>query len=331
MKTEEAKVLVEHICNEIEKYFKANNLQYAVYGISGGIDSAIIAGLFARLKSRVGLEIVSVPVWLSCESSLAEYERAIEVMNCFHLDFLQYDLTPQFHSMASNYYSTDQYFALEEFLVEAASHRSPKAKEGILTDLKTLPRRKLLALGNLKARLRMCTLYHLASKLGRACVISTDNYSELCTSFWTLHGDVGDFSPIQFLLKEEVRGLAKAWKDFPQSVLDAAPTDGLGVIPGGTDENQFGGTYEELGNVIKEMDKLGIAYNQLDKDNKIKLLNHLDKLDDGLINEDGPWANAPRLIDKMCAGQFKHKLPVNISREAIGLPPIGKLKLNDIK
>ena len=43
--------------------------------------------------------------------------------------------------------------------------------------------------GNIRARLRMITLYTLAHELG-GIVGSTDNFSELAAGFWTLHGDV---------------------------------------------------------------------------------------------------------------------------------------------
>ena len=56
----------------------------------------------------------------------------------------------------------------------------------------------------------MATLYNMAASHG-GLVAGTDNYSELTAGFWTLHGDVGDISPIQSLLKSwEVPYLAKS-------------------------------------------------------------------------------------------------------------------------
>ena len=97
--------------------------------------------------------------------------------------------------------------------------------------------------GNIRARLRMITLYDLAQKHG-GLVASTDNYSELASGFWTLHGDVGDVSPIQALTKSwEVPALAEHL-GAPHEIVEAVPTDGLGIANG--DEDQFGFSYLEF-------------------------------------------------------------------------------------
>ena len=97
--------------------------------------------------------------------------------------------------------------------------------------------------GNIRARLRMITLYDLASK-HKGLVASTDNFSELATGFWTLHGDVGDVSPIQALTKSwEVPALADHL-GVPRTIVEAVPTDGLGIANG--DEDQFGFSYLEF-------------------------------------------------------------------------------------
>ena len=94
--------------------------------------------------------------------------------------------------------------------------------------------------GNIRARLRMITLYNEAAKQ-QGIVGSTDNFSELSAGFWTLHGDVGDVAPIQSLSKSwEVPALADMM-GVPQETGYATPTDGLGVDAG--DEAQFGFSY----------------------------------------------------------------------------------------
>ena len=106
---------------------------------------------------------------------------------------------------------------------------------------------QLMRKGNIRARLRMMTLYNWASKLG-GCVASTDNFSELAAGFWTLHGDVGDVAPIQSLSKSwEVPALAEQM-DVPASIISATPTDGLGVDAG--DEAQFGFSYLQFDLVL---------------------------------------------------------------------------------
>ena len=105
-----------------------------------------------------------------------------------------------------------------------------------------------VANGNIQARLRMMFLYNLAS-IHKGLVMSTDNQTEYQLGFWTIHGDVGDFDPIQDLWKTEVYELARwlvtryqniaefpnrecwenrAWKAIVESI-KLIPTDGLGI------------------------------------------------------------------------------------------------------
>jgi NAD+ synthetase len=111
--------------------------------------------------------------------------------------------------------------------------------------------------GNIKARLRMITLYDIASKVG-GIVMDTDNLTEHFLGFWTLHGDDADFNPIGGLWKHEVYDLAKYMKEniFKDSkALEQAialmPTDGNGVKEGG-DLAQIapGKTYDDVDEIL---------------------------------------------------------------------------------
>lgn len=94
-------------------------------------------------------------------------------------------------------------------------------------------------------------------------VLSTDNYTELLLGFWTLHGDVGDFAPIQNLWKTEVYdlawkfvGLYRAEKSFDKAdaliaCIEAVPTDGLGIT--NSDLDQIGASsYDEVDDLLKQ-------------------------------------------------------------------------------
>jgi NAD+ synthetase len=139
------------------------------------------------------------------------------------------DLTPAFDQLVEFYKNIDVDFN----------------KELVDNNMKDQNIRK----GNIRARLRMITLYNLASKLG-GCVASTDNFSELAAGFWTLHGDVGDVSPIQ--------ALTKSW-EVP--ALEAKPTDGLGIANG--DEDQFGFSYLEFDLALFKIMRGGIDLDSL--------------------------------------------------------------------
>ena len=100
-----------------------------------------------------------------------------------------------------------------------------------------------VALGNVRPRLRMTTLYFVANSLNYL-VAGTGNRSEVTIGYFTKHGDGGvDVLPIGHLLKSQVRTLAKE-VGVPQAIIDKAPSAGL--WPGQTDEAEMGFSYADL-------------------------------------------------------------------------------------
>lgn len=125
-----------------------------------------------------------------------------------------------------------------------------------------------------QARCRMMYLYDIASR-HKGLVMSTDNQTEYQLGFWTIHGDVGDFDPIQDLWKTEVYGLANYLLDrYKSKALEALhndyketcdkyramsyavyssckliPTDGLGIS--NSDLEQIGAkSYDEVDDIL---------------------------------------------------------------------------------
>ena len=117
----------------------------------------------------------------------------------------------------------------------------------------------------------MMYLYNLASIL-KGLVMSTDNQTEYQLGFWTIHGDVGDFDPIQDLWKTEVYGLAEWLSNYYIDTLKSlnsaeeklkycrmyeainesiglTPTDGLGIS--NSDLEQIGAkSYNEVDDIL---------------------------------------------------------------------------------
>lgn len=186
-------------------YLENSKLQSLVLGISGGIDSALCAALLRPVCEQFNIPLIgrSITIETNKEDEIA---RSIAVGEAFCHDFQHLDLTETF-------------YANKKLLVDFDDSQLSKLRQG-----------------NMKARMRMMVLYDLA-QLHRGMVISTDNYTEYLTGFWTLHGDVGDYAPVQHLWKTEIYSLStfllkeenEAQRAALQSCIDATPVDGLGI------------------------------------------------------------------------------------------------------
>ena len=110
-----------------------------------------------------------------------------------------------------------------------------------------IPKSDRVALGNAKARVRMVALYQVA-RAEQRLVIGTGNKSELACGYWTKFGDGGcDFMPIGDLYKTQVREMARHL-GLPARTLEKVPTAGL--WRGQTDEKELGIRYETLDRIL---------------------------------------------------------------------------------
>ena len=209
---ERLQLLRNDIVQSLVAYANKYKISNVVIGLSGGIDSALSASLFRDAGYHV------IGVTMPIEQIEEETERGIETAKALGIDHRHIDLTDAYHNLLKQQYKLDA---------------------GLISDDYSSKMRK----GNIRARLRMITLYNLAGA-SNGFVASTDNFSELAAGFWTLHGDVGDVSPIQSLSKSwEVPALAEM-QGVPDSVVFAVPTDGLGISS--SDEAQFWFSYLEF-------------------------------------------------------------------------------------
>jgi NAD+ synthase len=110
-----------------------------------------------------------------------------------------------------------------------------------------------VALGNVKARIRMIVLYTLARER-RRLVAGTGNKSEILLGYFTKYGDGGcDLLPIGDLYKTEVRALGRELA-LPKAVLARPPSAGL--WEGQTDEGELGISYAEADQVLLGLEQL---------------------------------------------------------------------------
>jgi len=104
-----------------------------------------------------------------------------------------------------------------------------------------------LRMGNVMSRARMTVIYD-RSAAWNGLVIGTSNKTELLLGYGTIFGDLASaINPIGDLYKTQVRQLAQAM-GVPDVVVNKAPSADL--IPGQTDESDFGFTYEEADSLL---------------------------------------------------------------------------------
>ena len=186
----------------------AAGLKGVVVGISGGLDSSVVAVLCHRAFGQSTLGLL-----MPCHSSQEDEQHALAVANKFSI--------PTKTVVLNAIYDT----LLKVLPVDKASATSQVAK------------------GNLKARLRMLTLYFYANQL-KYLVVGSGNRSELAVGYFTKHGDGSvDILPLGNLVKSQVKELA-SFLGIPQEIIDKPPSAGL--WPGQTDEGELGLSYDEL-------------------------------------------------------------------------------------
>lgn len=211
----------ERIAGWMRRQLAAAGARGFVVGLSGGIDSAVVARL-AQLAAP-GHVLAAI---LPCGSDPRDEADAALVATTFSLPVSQIDLTAAYDALASGVQSAMKALPLD-------MHAEPPSD----------PLRGRVPLANMKPRLRMTTLYFLANTLNYL-VAGTGNRSELAIGYFTKYGDGGcDLLPLGRLVKRKVIELAKDLK-VPQAIIDRPPSAGLWV--GQLDEEEMGFSYANL-------------------------------------------------------------------------------------
>ena len=204
-------------------YAQKSKVSGFVIGISGGIDSAVTSTLCAA----TGLPVLCVE--MPIHQAANQVGRGKE-----HIALLK----NRFLNVASTESNlTDLYDVFVKSMPESTDEKA-----------------YYLSLANTRARLRMTTLYFYAG-INNYLVAGTGNKVEdFGVGFYTKYGDGGvDLSPIADLMKSDVYALGK-YLQVPESILNAAPTDGL-FGDSRTDEEQLGASYDELEWAMTEVEK----------------------------------------------------------------------------
>ncbi len=188
-------------------------------GISGGIDSAVVAHLIQRAFPDNSLGVV-----MPCKSNPKDQEAAQSVIDSCGIDSITVDLTETHEVMFSK---------VKAQLQEKGDYNEDQER---------------LADANLRARLRMSTLYTIGTNY-KYLVVGTDNAAEWYTGYFTKYGDGGvDLVPLVHFTKGEVRDMAREL-GVPSEIVEKAPSAGL--WEGQTDENEMGTSYDMIDKHLK--------------------------------------------------------------------------------
>ena len=231
------KKFVENSRKWLSNYIKDNHLQSLIIGISGGIDSTVSCAISYPICKKLDIPLIgrSLP-------TISNHDIEIDVA----------DLVG--NAFCDNY-------AKKSIEADYIQLLGSLEREGEVSKLQR---------GNIKARLRMIYLRHLAS-VHKGVVLDNDNFTEWNLGFWTVGGD----SPmdinlgLHYLWKTEIYELAKylegeyhineianidsnpQWVAIRESI-KLTPTDGNGVS--NSDCEQFGlDNYEQVDDVLKTM------------------------------------------------------------------------------
>jgi len=222
------------ISNWIKNYVETMPVkaQALVIGISGGIDSSVSS----TLSAMTGLKTIVLSMPIKQQSS--QHDLSIK-----HQEWL----IKNFKNVEAYTLNLDQLF--ETFKKSLSKFDNNHG------------------MANSRARLRMTTLYQVASA-NKGLVVGTGNKVEdFGVGFYTKYGDGGvDISPIADCNKTEVWEIGIEIKILKE-IIDAAPTDGL-WDDGRTDEGQLGLKYIELEEAMNNLNSVN-----REKYEKIRKLN----------------------------------------------------------
>jgi len=179
-------VLVRFIRDSVHKL----NFERVVLGISGGIDSALVAWLSVEALGANNVLGIRMPYKSSSPDSLSDAQKVIDALG---IEALTIPITPMVDGLLSQFPDMSQ-----------------------------------MRKANIMSRSRMITVYD-QSMATRSLVIGTSNKTEALLGYTTLYGDSASaLQPIADLYKTQIRQLGRALQ-MPQSIIEKPPSADLWI------------------------------------------------------------------------------------------------------
>ena len=203
---ENLEAYLEEIQSFLKDYLKNSGCKSYILGLSGGVDSSLVAALARKAVGKDKLFCYSIDI----DSNPKDIEDAQRVAKQLDVNLKVVNLSDTYHSYLKDLDG-------EDF--------------------------QRLSKSNLKVRMRMCALFAYAQEHS-GLVLGTDNWDERYVGYFTKYGDgAADLLPIVHLTKQEVRESSKIL-GISEDLYNRVPSAGL--FEGQTDEGEMGVSYKDL-------------------------------------------------------------------------------------
>ena len=231
----ELKRCKEIIENSIKQIVNDANSNGAVLGLSGGIDSAVVAKLASNSVDVCALIMPEREV-----TPPEDIKHAEDFAKGIGIRYSIIEINDVLEKI-------NDVFPWPMFL-ESRGTETTRIK--VAWNKKAEDEKKKMAWANVKPRTRMIFNY-LVANLNNRIVLGTGNRTEILLGYATKYGDGGvDIQPIGDLYKTQVRQLAK-YIGIPKEIIEKPPSAGL--WKGQTDEVELGATYDDIDCILYHM------------------------------------------------------------------------------
>lgn len=224
----------KNLVNGLKSYIIDNNMKSMVLGISGGIDSTVVAAICHEVSKQTKVPLLGFS--LPCSTNKEVETTAADITGKAFCDVYTVLNIEDWYQYSSKFLNSIKINDIQ---------------------LKGTP----ISEGNIKARLRMITLWNVGG-LCNGLVMDSDMLTENLLGFFTINGDSNAFTPIGGLWKTEVYELAKYLKDSYNEKgdtdkvealkqgIEITPTDGNGVSNSDLDQIAPGLNYNQVDEIL---------------------------------------------------------------------------------